>query len=161
MVKLLTEATTELNEESKFPLPSSPPPPKSSLEIKELPPLLFSPPFCRCLNGHHIKRSKLDYDWYCDRCKDHFDPSVSAHGCKECDYDICDSCCRKAWMTPYVHVDEETGKERTVDEPRPYVIPPGILDLIVDQTDYHISSGGSFHVTEVETIHSSLEEISF
>ena len=59
-----TEATTELNEESKFPLPSSPPPPKSSLEIKELPPLLVSPPFCRCLNGHHIKRSKLDYDWY-------------------------------------------------------------------------------------------------
>jgi len=63
-------------------------------------------------------------------------------------------------MTPYVHVDEETGEESTVDEPRPYVIPPGILDLIVDQTDYHISSG-SFHATEVETIHTSLEEISF
>ena len=100
------------------------PPPSEDLLAEDLSPLRFSPTFCCCDNGHHLTWTVLNYSWDCDRCGISYHSSVAAHGCELCEYDICDQCCRNAWETPHPH-----------DEERPYVIPPGIVKLVKDQSD--------------------------
>ena len=112
------------------------PPPSEDLLTEELSPLRVSPTFCCCNNGHHLKWTVLNYSWDCDRCGISYHSSVPAHGCKLCEYDICDQCCRNAWETHHPH-----------DEERPYVIPSGIVKLVKDQSEVGVGTvyggGGS------------------
>jgi len=132
-----TDDTADEDEDGQQQPPPPPPPPplptppgtssnlqREEEETAELGALLYSPPHCRCENGHLVHLTKVDYHWTCDRCDRDHEPDVAAHACEPCDYTMCDKCCREAWITPYVNID---GTH--VDDDRPYVIPHGILPI--------------------------------
>ncbi len=80
------------------------------------------PPHLRCDAGHQLQYvSRVEYRWYCDRCHTHFDkgsPVVTCPHVGECEYDICEDCCREACVVQHGH-----------DGPMPYVVGPRVLPL--------------------------------
>ena len=62
-----------------------------------------TPPHVRCIHGHVLDCHIADYEWSCDRCDKAFDVGTSVHACHDDEYDICDTCCRRACIEQHEH----------------------------------------------------------
>ena len=135
--------------------PPPPPPPHASESSGTVELLQNSPPHLRCPNGHVCICTVEEHSWSCDRCGTFYEANMPTHMCAPCDYDVCDDCCRQAWVTPYV--DPETGAE--VDDKKPYVIPSGVLNLLLNDEDASENESNNGSANQLNRI--SEEEVSF
>ena len=80
------------------------------------------PSHLQCDKGHHLHyKARVEYPWYCDRCETHYgkgSPVVTCPHVGECEYDICEDCCREACVQQHAH-----------DAAMPYVVGAGVLPL--------------------------------
>lgn len=88
------------------------------------PRLQTTPSHVCCATGHSLKCEVPDYDWTCDRCHTDYFEGEPVHVCHECEYDICDSCCRLACHIQHMH-----------DGPIPYVLSSEFIGTVSDDDD--------------------------
>ena len=151
----LSHFTEKEHDHHGVPPPPPPPPPHASESSGTVELLQNSPPHLRCPNGHVCICTVEEHSWSCDRCGTFYEANMPTHMCAPCDYDVCDDCCRQAWVTPYV--DPETGAE--VDDKKPYVIPSGVLNLLLNDEDASENESNNGSANQLNRI--SEEEVSF
>merc|ERR1719265_1268630 len=56
-----------------------------------------------CPRGHRLAPYDTPQDGFaCDRCKTRFEAGVKMLGCRQCDWDLCPSCCSKVPLVELV-----------------------------------------------------------
>lgn len=110
------------------------------------PRLRNTPPHVHCMNGHPLGIKASTYDWMCDRCRTYYFIGEPVHICDDCEYDICDSCCRLACHIQHEH-----------DEPMPYVISSEFVGNLSDDDDQQFETVRDAHVATADDRHSDME----
>ena len=67
----------------------------------------------RCEKGHALVRVTTTKELGCDKCLKLFAAGITLHGCKACDYDLCDTCAKSAKQS---NPAEGEGAMRDEDE---------------------------------------------